>query len=193
MSEASEAVDVTQLLLAWNEGQGAARDRLLCAVHEELRRIAGHQLAGESAGHTLQATALVNEAYLRLVDQTRVHWRNRAHFFGIAAQLMRRILVDHARRRQAEKRGGGVTVVEFEDSLSPQDRRGVDLVELDDILRRLAAFDPDAARVVELRYFGGLTIEETAEVVGSSPASVKREWASARAWLHREMTGRPDR
>ncbi len=188
MSESADNTDVTQLLIAWNGGEVGARDQLLRAVYEELRRIASGQLVGEKPGHTLQATALVNEAYLRLVDQTRVHWRNRAHFFGIAAQLMRRILVDYARRRQAAKRGGGVTIVEFEDSLTPRSRRSVDLVVLDDILTRLEEFDSRAVRLVELRYFGGLTIEETAEVLGVSPATVKREWATARAWMHRELT-----
>ena len=188
MARSAEQIDVTQLLLAWNGGEIGARDQLLRAVYEELRRIASGQLAGENGRNTLQATALVNEAYLRLVDQTRVHWRNRAHFFGIAAQLMRRILVDHARRRQAAKRGGGVTIVEFEDSLTPRARRSVDLVVLDDILTRLEKFDANAARLVELRYFGGLTIEETAQVLGVSAATVKREWATARAWMHRELT-----
>jgi RNA polymerase sigma factor (TIGR02999 family) len=191
MSPSTEQADVTQLLLAWNSGEVGARDHLLRAVYEELRRIAGGQLVGERPGHTLQVTALVNEAYLRLVDQTRVHWRNRAHFFGIAAQLMRRILVDHARRRKAAKRGGGATVVEFEDSLTPRARRSVDLVVLDDILTRLEQFDADAVRLVELRYFGGLTIEETAEVLAVSPATVKREWVAARAWMHREFTRAP--
>jgi RNA polymerase sigma factor (TIGR02999 family) len=188
MPKPSPEPDVTQLLIAWNEGEAGARDQLMLAVYEELRRIAGGQLAREKVGHTLQPTALVNEAYLRLVDQTRVHWHNRAHFFGIAAQLMRRVLVDHARRRHAAKRGGGATVLEFEDSLTPRSKRGVDLVVLDDILTRLDDFDADAARLVELRYFGGLTIEETAEVLAVSPATVKREWATARAWMHRELT-----
>lgn len=188
MSGSAEQPDVTQLLLGWNGGEVEARDQLLRVVYEELRRIARGQLVGEKPGHTLQATALVNEAYLRLVDQTRVHWRNRAHFFGIAAQLMRRILVDYARRRKAAKRGGGATVVEFQDSLTPRAERSVDLVVLDDILTRLEEFDARAVRLVELRYFGGLTIEETAEVLEVSPATVKREWATARAWMHRELT-----
>ncbi len=188
MSGTAKDNDVTQLLLAWNGGESGARDQLLRAVYEELRRIASGQLVGERSGHTLQATALVNEAYMRLVDQTRVHWRNRAHFFGIAAQLMRRILVDHARRRHAVKRGGGVTLVEFEDSRTPRAQRSVDLVVLDDILTKLEEFDSRAARLVELRYFGGLTIEETAEVLDLSAATVKREWATARAWMHRELT-----
>lgn len=191
MSGSAEQTDVTQLLLAWNSGEVGARDQLLRVVYEELRRIASGQLVGEKPGHTLQATALVNEAYLRLVDQTRVHWRNRAHFFGIAAQLMRRILVDYARRRKAAKRGGGATVVEFQDSLTPRAERSVDLVVLDDILTRLEEFDARAVRLVELRYFGGLTIEETAEVLEVSPATVKREWATARAWMHRELTRDP--
>jgi RNA polymerase sigma factor (TIGR02999 family) len=191
MSKLDDEIDVTRLLLAWNDGESGAQDQLLVAVYEELRRIAGGQLRGENAGHTLQATALVNEAYLRLVDQTRVHWRNRAHFYAIAAQLMRRILVDYARRRHASKRGGGITIVEFEDSISPKSKRSVDLVVLDDILARLEEFDAEAARLVELRYFGGLTIEETAEVLQVSPATVKREWATARAWMHRELTRIP--
>ena len=192
MSQSADGIDVTQLLLAWNEGESGALDHLLAEVYEELRRIAAGQLRGEKVGHTLQATALVNEAYLRLVDQTRVHWRNRAHFFGIAAQLMRRILVDHARRRHAAKRGGGITIVEFEDSISPGNRRSVDLVVLDDILKRLEEFDAASARLVELRYFGGLTIDETAEVLDVSAATVKREWATARAWMHRELTRSPN-
>ena len=188
MTRSAEQTDVTQLLLAWNVGEAGAQDQLLRAVYEELRRIANGQMVGEKQGHTLQATALVSEAYIRLVDQTRVRWRNRAHFFGIAAQLMRRILVDHARRQHAAKRGGGVSVVEFEDSSASRVTRSVDLVVIDDILTRLGEFDSNAARLVELRYFGGLTIEETAEVLLVSPATVKRDWATARAWMHRELT-----
>jgi RNA polymerase sigma factor (TIGR02999 family) len=189
MSDGTAEPDVTQLLLAWNSAESDSGDELMMVVYEELRRIAGYQLSRENAGHTLQATALVNEAYMRLVDQTRVHWRNRAHFFGIASQLMRRILVDYARRRRADKRGGGVAMLQYEDSLVMRTTGEVDLVALDDVLTRLAEFDATGARVVELRYFGGLTIEETAEVLDVSPATVKREWATARAWLHRELGG----
>jgi RNA polymerase sigma factor (TIGR02999 family) len=189
MSDGTSEPDVTQLLLAWSSSEGDSGDQLMMVVYEELRRIAGYQLSRENAGHTLQATALVNEAYVRLVDQTRVQWRNRAHFFGIASRLMRRILVDYARRRRADKRGGGVAMLQYEDSLMAPSASEVDLVALDDVLTRLAEFDATGARVVELRYFGGLTIEETAEVLDVSPATVKREWASARAWLHRELSG----
>ncbi len=192
MSDGTKEHDVTQLLLAWNSGESDSGDELMMAVYEELRRIAGYQLSRENAGHTLQPTALVNEAYMRLVDQTRVHWRNRAHFFGIASQLMRRILVDYARKRRADKRGGGVAMLQYEDSLVGPTTGEVDLVALDDVLTRLAEFDATGARVVELRYFGGLTIEETAEVLEVSPATVKREWATARAWLHRELGGAGD-
>ena len=192
MSDGTKEHDVTQLLLAWNSGESDSGDELMMAVYEELRRIAGYQLSRENAGHTLQATALVNEAYMRLVDQTRVHWRNRAHFFGIASQLMRRILVDYARKRRADKRGGGVAMLQYEDSLVGPTIGEVDLVALDDVLTKLAEFDATGARVVELRYFGGLTIEETAEVLEVSPATVKREWATARAWLHRELGGAGD-
>ncbi len=178
---------VTELLLGWSEGDDAARERLMSLVYDELRRIAGAQLRGERRNHTLQATALVNEAYVRLVDQTRVQWRNRAHFFGIAAQLMRRILVDHARRQRAAKRGGGATMLAINEEIAAGPERDFDLVALDDALEQLQEFDPRAARLVELRFFGGLTIEETGEVLGLSPATIKREWSTARAWLYREI------
>ncbi len=183
--------DVTQLLQAWGAGDSAAGERLLPAVYAELHRQAARAMRRESSEHTLQATALVHEAYLRLVDQQRVVWRNRAHFFGIAAQVMRRVLVDHARERHAAKRGGGAPqlVLGEADAVSaPAAEDGVDILALHEALERLAALDPDQARLVELRYFGGLSIEETAEALGVSPATVKREWAIARAWLRRELS-----
>src|SRR5262245_36445836 len=181
------AAEVTQLLLAWSSGDRASADRLLDVVYAELRRQAGRAMRRESEGATLQATALVHEAYLRLVDQKRVRWRNRAHFFGIAAQLMRRILVDHARGRLAEKRGGGRAHVTLEDADAAAAERPADVLALDEALERLAALDPDQARLIELRYFGGLTIEETAEAMGVSPTTMKSRWALARAWLRREL------
>jgi len=161
-------------------------------VYEELRRIARRQLRNEAVGHTLNTTALVHEAYLRLIDQRRVQWKNRAQFFGVAAQLMRRILVDHARGRDAAKRGGGVATITLEDADAAAEQSAndaVDILALHDAIEKLAVLDPDQARVVELRYFGGMSIEETAEVMCISPATVKREWAIARAWLKRELGG----
>ena len=162
----------------------------MAAVYAELHRQAARAMGRESPEHTLQATALVSEAYLRLIDQSRVQWRNRAHFFGVAAQLMRRVLVDHARGRLADKRGGGARQFTLGDADAANDEpndAGVDVLALHEALERLAALDADQARVVELRYFGGMTIEDTAEVLGVSPATVKREWAVARAWLRREL------
>jgi RNA polymerase sigma factor (TIGR02999 family) len=182
--------DVTQLLVAWGAGDVLAGERLLPAVYAELRRQAARAMRREGSEHTLQATALVHEAYLRLIDQNRVVWRNRAHFFGVAAQLMRRILVDHARGRRAAKRGGGLQPLALGDADAPASsvEAGVDVIALHDALERLAALDPAQARLVELRYFGGLNIDETAEALGVSPATVKREWAIARAWLRRELS-----
>lgn len=175
--------EVTGLLVAWSNGDKAALDRLMPLVYEELRRLAHHYMNRERPGHTLQTTALVNEAYLRLVDQESMRWENRAHFFGIAARLMREILVDHARSRRAAKRGGAQVKL----SLSKVDRIGsrpdVTLIALDEALGRLEAIDAQKSRIVELKYFGGLSIEETAEVIGISPATVKRDWKMARAWL----------
>ena len=181
--------DVTGLLLAWGRGDQSDADRLVAAVYDELHRQAGRAMRREGGEHTLQATALVHESYLRLVDQRRVEWRNRAHFFAIASTVMRRILVDHARARLTAKRGGGVVPL----SLAGAERGGehgtddFDLLALHEALERLAALDAGQARLVELRYFGGLTIEETAEALDVSPATVKREWALARAWLRREL------
>jgi RNA polymerase sigma factor (TIGR02999 family) len=178
--------DVTGLLLAWSAGDAAAGERLLAAIYDELHRQAARAMRREGDAHTLQATAVVHEAYLRLVDQRRVEWRSRAHFFGVAAQMMRRVLVDHARTRLAEKRGGALQRVTLSD-VGASNEPDVDVLALHDALERLAALDPDQARLVELRYFGGLGIEETAEALGVSPATVKREWAVARAWLRREL------
>jgi RNA polymerase sigma factor (TIGR02999 family) len=178
--------DVTGLLLAWSAGDAGAGERLLAAVYDELHRQAGRAMRREGDAHTLQATAVVHEAYLRLVDQRRVEWRGRAHFFGVAAQMMRRVLVDHARTRLAEKRGGALQRVTLS-GVGASNESDVDVLALHDALERLAILDPDQARLVELRYFGGLGIEETAEALGVSPATVKREWAVARAWLRREL------
>lgn len=183
--------DVTRLLVAWSAGDPAAGERLLPAVYAELRRQAARAMRREGSDHTLQTTALVHEAYLRLVDQDRVVWRSRAHFFGVAAQLMRRILVDHARGRHAAKRGGGLQRLALDDGDAPTaaaDTEGIDVIALHEALERLATFDPVQARLVELRYFGGLNIDETADALDVSPATVKREWAIARAWLRRELT-----
>jgi RNA polymerase sigma factor (TIGR02999 family) len=179
--------DVTGLLQAWGGGDPAALDQLVPIVYDELHRQAQRYLRRENPGHTLQTTALVHEAYLRLVDQREARWQNRAQFFGVAAQAMRRILVDHARRHQAAKRGGSAVPVPLEEGEVAAAGSDVDLVALDDALTRLATLDPQQARVVELRYFTGLGIEETAEALGISPATVKREWAMARAWLKREL------
>jgi RNA polymerase sigma factor (TIGR02999 family) len=181
---------ITGLLLAWRAGDPAVGDQLLRIIYAELRRQAGRAMRREGTAHTLQATALVNEAYLRLIDQRRVEWRNRAHFFGVAAQLMRRILVDHARARLAAKRGAGVSMLSLGD-VAAREEQGldaeIDVLALHEALEKLAALDPDQARLVELRYFSGLSIDETAEALQISPATVKREWASARAWLKREL------
>ena len=181
--------EVTDLLHRWKSGDQQALDTLLPLVYRELRRIADAYLRRESPGHTLQATALVNEAYMRLVGAQRLDWQNREQFFGISANLMRQILVDHARRSTAAKRGGGAAVVTLDDGINAADHTDEDLILLDAALTKLADMDPFAARVVELRYFAGLTIEETATVLGSSPTTVKREWATARLFLHREIAG----
>jgi len=179
--------DVTGLLAAWRAGDASAHEQLLPAIYDELRRQAARAMRREGDAHTLQATALVHEAYLRLVDQRRVEWRSRAHFFGVAAQMMRRVLVDHARARLADKRGGALQRVTLGDVGPDESDRELDVLALHDALERLAALDPRQARLVELRYFGGLGIEDTAEALSISPATVKREWAVARAWLRREL------
>src|SRR5881394_2248906 len=180
--------DVSTLLRAWSNGDQSALDRLAPIVYGELRRLAGHYLRGERTGHSLQATALVNEAYLRLVDYKRMRWENRAHFFAVSAQLMRRILVDHARRHNL-KRGAGVQHVALEEAAIVGSDPDTDLVALDDAMIALARVDPRKVQVVEMRFFGGLSVEETAEVLKISPVTVKRDWRGARAWLYRELTG----
>jgi RNA polymerase sigma factor (TIGR02999 family) len=182
----SRREEISRLLAAWSARDPAARDALIPVVYDELRRLAHHYMQGERTDHTLQTTALVNEAYFRLVECDRMQWRDRAHFFAMAATLMRRILVDHARERACDKRGGGVvlTGILAEPSASAST---IDALALDEALERLAAMDAQQARIVELRYFAGLTIEETAEALRLSPATVKREWASARAWLYQQL------
>ena len=179
--------DVTRLLLAWSDGDSKALDGLLPVVYQELRQIAARYLNRERVGHVLQPTALVHEAYLKLVDQDRVRWQNRAQFFGVAAQLMRRVLVDHARMQLADKRGGGATMLPLNDAAGSLQPPSVDVIAVDRALTRLASIYPEQGRLVELRYFGGLTIEETSEVLGLSPATVKRQWTVARAWLYRDL------
>jgi RNA polymerase sigma factor (TIGR02999 family) len=179
---------VTQLLKAWSLGQDAALEELIPLVHQELRRLARRYMYGERAGHTLQTTALVNEAYLRLVNCSHVNWQNRAHFFAISAQLMRRILVDSARARGYQKRGGGVPKITLDEALMGLPEKGQDLIELDDALKELAGVDPRKSKVVELRFFGGLSVEETAEVLKVSPDTVLRDWRLSKAWLKCEMS-----
>src|SRR5215472_16727409 len=179
--------DLTGLLLEWNEGNDGALEKLTPLVYSELRRIAQACMAGERPGHTLQASALVNEAFLKLIDARRVQWKNRAHFFAMSAKLMRRILVDFARRKRFQKRDGGLQVT-LDDNVSPSTDRTRDLVELDDALTALAALNPRVSHVVELRYFGGLTEDETAEALHVSTDTVLRDWKFAKVWLHRELT-----
>ena len=180
---------ITQWLLDWGRSDKPGLDHMLPVVYEELHRLASHYLGLEAAGHTLQPTALVHEAYLRLVDQRRVDWRNRAQFLGVAAGMMRRILVNHARDRSARKRGGNPERVSLSLVESPSGRPEVELIALEDALQRLAALDERKSKVVELKFFGGLTIEEIAEVLGISGATVEREWAFARAWLYDAIEG----
>lgn len=182
--------EVTRLLLDWSGGDQVALDRLIPHVHAELHRLARAHMRRERPGHTLQTTALINEAYMRLVGQD-VPWQSRAHFFGIASRLMRQILVDHARAQNYQKRGGGLQQVSLAEAAGAVGGRAAELVALDDALNGLAALDEQQARVVELRFFGGLTIEETAEVLGISHATVERDWRAARAWLRREMSEEP--
>lgn len=191
LPEKPQATDVTQLLIEVSEGDAAAVNRLLPLVYNELRRLASSYLQRERAGHTLQATALVHEAWLRLVDQTRVEWRNRAHFFGVAAQMMRRILVDHARAHAAGKRGGGAIHVSLDNELEISSERHAELIAIDEALTALAAFDPLKSQIVELRFFGGLSVEEIAAVLNTSTATVNRHWRMARAWLYSHITGAP--
>jgi RNA polymerase sigma factor (TIGR02999 family) len=179
--------DVTGILLAVNRGEPGALDRLISAVQNELHRVARGYMRQERPDHTLQATALVNEAYLKLIDQTRVTWKNRAHFIGVAARLMRRILVDHARQRAAKKRGGTDLRLTLAEDIAAPEEKSVDLIALDVALEKLAALEPRQARVVELRFFGGLTGKEVAEALGVSAVTIKRDWIVARAFLFREL------
>jgi RNA polymerase sigma factor (TIGR02999 family) len=193
MEAAPAGSDVTGLLRAWGQGDEQALERLAPLVYQELRRIAGRYMARERPDHTLQATALVNEAYVRLVDAKGVSWQDRAHFFAISARTMRHILVDFARSRRYKKRGGGADPVSLDESLVIQGRPGADLVALDDALNAFAAVDARSSRVVELRFFGGLTVEETAEALKLSPETVMRDWKLAKAWLLRELNrNKPD-
>ena len=190
---ASLSQDVTGLLLAWHQGDQAALEQLLPLVNAELCKLAHHYLRRETPGHSLQTAELVNEAYLRLVDQQQVHWQNRTHFFGIAAQLMRRILLDHARRHHQARRGGEVRLVPLDEAVMAAKQRSAELIALDDALNALAALDPRKSRIVELRFFGGLSNEEVAEVMETSLRTIEREWHKAKVWLHHALSkGEPD-
>jgi RNA polymerase sigma-70 factor, ECF subfamily len=183
----SNQENITHLLIELSNGKRSTLDALLPLVYDEMKRMAAGYLRRERADHTLQPTALVHEAYLRLVDQTRVNWQNRAHFFGVAAQIMRRLLVDHARKHNAEKRGQDFQKLSLDENIDRAVERSSELIALDDALKALAEFDEQKARMVELRYFGGLSIEETADVMGVTPTTIKRHWRFAKAWLHGEM------
>jgi RNA polymerase sigma factor (TIGR02999 family) len=182
--------DVTQVLSDWSNGDPTALDRLIPLVYRELEKRAKRYLRRERAGHSLETGVLVHECYLRLVDQSRMNWQNRSQFYGVAAEIMRRILVDHAKRKRAAKRGGDATRVTLGDSHGAIEDRQVEVLALDDALARLSSKDAQAARVVELRVFGGLSVQEVAEVSGISPATVKRDWTAAKAWLRRELAAR---
>lgn len=181
--------EITQLLLSWSKGDEAALDRLVPLVYPELRKLARRYMGRENPGHTLQTSALINEAYLRLVDQQHVQWKDRAHFFAVATQVMRHILIDHARKYRYSKRGAGAQHVPLDEVAVLGQERAVDLVALDDALTSLAKIDERKSKIVELRFFGGLSVEETAEVMKVSAVTVMREWRIAKAWLHREISG----
>ena len=187
---ANPSADVTGLLVAWGQGDDTALERLIPLVHHELHQIARRCMAGEDVGHSLQATALVNEAYLRLIDAKAMTWNGRSHFFALSARVMRRILVDHARARRSAKRGGLAARVTFDESLVVSREPGHELVLLDDALDALSKFDERKSRVIELRFFGGLSVDETASVLNVSPDTVMRDWRLAKAWLEQEMNGR---
>lgn len=180
--------EVTQLLADWGRGDKSAFDKLFPLVHEELRRIAQRQMSHERPGHTLQATALVNEAYLKLAGNEGFEWRDRAHFYAVCAQVMRHVLIDHARAHARDKRGGGALQVSLNDAIALGEQRAEELVALDEALRSLEHLDPQKGRIVEMRYFGGLSIEETAEVLDISPRTVRREWRRSKAWLYRMIS-----
>lgn len=187
MNEAQSG-EITQLLVAWSHGEETALEMLTPIIYGELRRLAQSYMRQERADHTLQSTAVVHEAFIRLIDQN-VEWKSRAHFFAIAAKMMRRILVDHARARSTSKRGAGMARVDVEERAIESQERSVDLLALDEALEHLARIDPQRSRIVELRYFGGLSNEESANVLGISPATVQRQWSGAKAWLYRELNG----
>ena len=189
MPEEANPADLTQLLVDWSSGHPEALEALLPRVHSELQKLAAAYLRRERPDHTLESGALVNEAYLRLIQQDRVQWKNRTHFYGVAAQLMRRILVDHARSRAALKRGAEVTMLSVSHLGDERGPQYLDLLALDTALTKLAALDPQQSRIVELRFFGELSVEETAELLGISPATVKRDWAVAKGWLYRQVAG----
>ena len=191
MADQPRAQNVTALLQDWRRGDQTALDRLIPLVYDELRRVARARLKAEPAGHTLRATALVHEAYLRLTDVDRMTWQNRTHFFAVAARLMRQVLVDHARRKRAAKRGGGATLVGFDDASVASGGSAVDALALDEALNALSTLDPRLCRVVELKFFAGLNIEETAEALGLSPVTIERDWATAKAWLYQRLSARP--
>jgi len=182
--------EITQLLMNWSQGDKAALDQLVPLVYPELRRLAKRHMNREDPAHTLQTSALINEAYLKLVDQQDVEWQNRAHFFAVAAQVMRHILVDHARTRNYAKRGGGAPKLPLDEAAALTEQRAGELIALDDALRELAALDERKSQIIELRFFGGLSLEETAQVIKISPSTVQREWRAAKAWLHHTMTNR---
>ena len=186
MTEA-QTHQVTQLLIDWSNGDQSAFDRLMPLIDDELRRLAHRYMTRERAGHTLQTTALVNEAFLRLVNRKNLQWQNRAHFFGLAAQVMRTILVDHARSHASAKRGGGTRNLELDEALVVSQQKASEVIALDEALKQLALIDPRQSRIVELRFFGGLTVEEAAEVLRVSPVTIKREWSTAKAWLFHEL------
>ena len=190
MGKGSNVENVSELLAAWNDGDSSALNRLIPVVETELRKLARYHMRREGRTHTLQTTALVNEVYLKLVDQTHTRWHNRQHFFAIAAQLMRRILVDYARRNSRLKRGGGTIALPLDDVSVISPERSVELLALDEALVRLSEFDPLKARIVELRHFGGLSVEETATVLGVAEITVIRHWGLAKAWLRREVRGK---
>lgn len=182
--------EVSLLLSNWSDGDAEALDKLIPVVYEELRRLAHHYMRHERAGHTLQTTALVNEAYMRLADYKKMRWQSRAHFFAVAAQVMRRILVEHARSRTYLKRGGGAQKVSIDEAAIVSEGRSAEVIAVDDALKELEAWDSRKGKIVELRFFGGLSIEETAEVLKISPTTVQREWRSAKAWLHNSISQR---
>jgi RNA polymerase sigma-70 factor (ECF subfamily) len=191
MGSETDPNNISQLLRAWSDGDRAALDGLTPIVHENLRRLAHYYMERERSGHTLQTTALVNEAYMRLVDYKRMQWQDRAHFFAVAAQVMRRILVDHARSHNV-KRGAGVPHVQLDEVAVLSPERAGDLVALDDAMNALARLDPRKVQIIEMRFFGGLSVEETAEVLKVSPATVRRDWSIAKFWLYRELSGGTD-